>query len=293
MDWVECKSVWVVDPEFADGFVGCETAKGLESPGEVVGCDEVRQVRFELFVGVIEEAFDGGFLDGPVHAFDLSVGPGMVGSGQTVADAMTKTNAIEGMSTPSRRKPSTVFRQVGELDSVVGEHGVDTIRNGFDECFEEGSGRLHIGLFHEFHHGKLRGPVDGHEEVEFAFGRSHFGQIDMEEADRIGVELLSPGLVSLDLRQPADAMPFQATLQRRASQLRNRSLSFHALEKYAPSNAGTKHLVSTIDSAIPREYPFSPTYELLLVEHAIHNMAELRRCDTHTGAIPTVRMRHG
>jgi hypothetical protein len=61
--------------------------KGLESPGEVVGCDEVRQARFELFVGVIEEAFDGGFLDGPVHAFDLSVGPGTVGLGQTVADA--------------------------------------------------------------------------------------------------------------------------------------------------------------------------------------------------------------
>ncbi len=64
MDWVECKSVRVVGPEFADGFVGCEAPKGLESSGEVVGCDEVRQVRFELFVRVVEEAFDGGFLDG-------------------------------------------------------------------------------------------------------------------------------------------------------------------------------------------------------------------------------------
>ena len=107
------------------------------------------------------------------------------------------------MSTPSCRKPSTVLRQIGELDSVVGEHGVDAIRNG---------------------HSELRGPVDGHEEVELAFGRSHFGQIDMEEADRIDVELLLPGLVSLDLRQPADAMPFQTTVQRGASQLWNRGL---------------------------------------------------------------------
>jgi hypothetical protein len=53
-----------------------------------------------VFVGVIEEAFDGGFLDGPVPPFELSVGPGMVGLGQRVADAMTKTDAIEGMSTP-------------------------------------------------------------------------------------------------------------------------------------------------------------------------------------------------
>jgi hypothetical protein len=57
VDWVESKSVWVVGPEFADGFVRCEPAKSLESPSEVVGCDEVRQVRFELFVRVIEEAF--------------------------------------------------------------------------------------------------------------------------------------------------------------------------------------------------------------------------------------------
>jgi hypothetical protein len=135
-----------VGPEFADGFEGCQAVKGLESASEVVGSDEVLQVRFELFVRVIEEAFDGGFLDGPVHPFDLSVGPGMVGLGQTVADAMTTTDAIEGMSTPSCRKPSTVFRQIGELDSVVGEHGVNAIWNGFDEYFEEGCGRLHIGL---------------------------------------------------------------------------------------------------------------------------------------------------
>jgi hypothetical protein len=54
-------------------------------------------VRFELFVGVIEEAFDGGFLDGPVHPFDLSVGPGMVGLGQTVADAMTTERLACGL----------------------------------------------------------------------------------------------------------------------------------------------------------------------------------------------------
>src|SRR5260370_8146210 len=103
---------------------------------------------------------------------------------------MTKTDAIEGMSTPSCRKPSTVLRQIGELDSVVGEHGVDAIRNGSDECLEEGSGRLHIGLFHEFDHSELRGPVDGHEEVELAFARSHFAHVHMKEAHPITAQLL-------------------------------------------------------------------------------------------------------
>src|SRR5258708_24971723 len=61
---VNLSGSWI---QFGDGFVWFEAAKGLESPSEVVGCDEVRQVRVELFVGVIEEAFDGGFFDGPVH----------------------------------------------------------------------------------------------------------------------------------------------------------------------------------------------------------------------------------
>src|SRR3981189_2550365 len=109
-------------PEFADGFVGCEAAKGLESPSEVVGCDEIRQVRFELFVGVIEERIVGAFLGGPVHPFDLSVGPGMVGLGQTVADVMTKTDYMEVRSAAAHSQFSSVSGQIGELDSVVGEH---------------------------------------------------------------------------------------------------------------------------------------------------------------------------
>jgi hypothetical protein len=111
---------------------------------------------------------------------------------QTVADRIIllpvwqsssgcKRRCIEGMSTSSCRKPSTVLRQIGELDSVVGEHSVDVIRNGSDECFEEGSGRLHIGLFHEFDHGKLPGPVDGHKRGRaclrpFSLRRDRYGR---------------------------------------------------------------------------------------------------------------------
>jgi hypothetical protein len=80
---------------------------------KVLGCDEVRQVRFELLMRVIEEAFDGGF------RFIGSTCPfaqGRRGWNQTVADAITKTDAIEGMSTSSCRKPSKVLQQIGELD---------------------------------------------------------------------------------------------------------------------------------------------------------------------------------
>ena len=79
MDWVESKSVWGKCPEFAEVLVGRESFESLESAGEVVGCDEVGPVRFELVMCVVEVTLHRSFLDGAVHAFYLPVGPGMVG----------------------------------------------------------------------------------------------------------------------------------------------------------------------------------------------------------------------
>ena len=61
--------------------------------------------------------------------------------------------------------------------------------------------------------GKLAGPVDGNEEVELAFCGSHFGNIDMEVANRVGLELLLWSLVALNLRQPFDAVALKAAMQ--------------------------------------------------------------------------------
>ena len=142
MDWVQSKYVRGSSPEFADSFVGSEALKGFESSGEVVGCDEVGQVRFGLFVGVVEEAFDGGFLDGSVHSFDLTIGPGVVRLGEAVFDSVDMAGSIEGMAAEAGGRSQAILRKIGELDSVVGEHGVDAVRNGFDECFEEGRGTV-------------------------------------------------------------------------------------------------------------------------------------------------------
>ena len=70
-----------VCPDSADVFVGREAFQCFKSSGEVVSPEEVGQVRFELVVGVVEVSFDRSVLDGPVHPFDLPVGPGMVGLG--------------------------------------------------------------------------------------------------------------------------------------------------------------------------------------------------------------------
>lgn len=44
----------------------------LESSSEVVGFEEVGQVSFELFVGVVKVAPGHSILDGSIHALDLS-----------------------------------------------------------------------------------------------------------------------------------------------------------------------------------------------------------------------------
>jgi hypothetical protein len=51
------------------------------------------------------------------------------------------------------------------------------------------------------HEGELAGAVDGHEEVEFSFGGLNLGDIDVEEADRVGFELLFGRFVAGDVRQ--------------------------------------------------------------------------------------------
>lgn len=62
----------------------------------VIGCDEVCEMLAELVVALVVVASHGSFLGRPVHSPDLTVGPGMIGLGQRVFDAMTPASAIEG-----------------------------------------------------------------------------------------------------------------------------------------------------------------------------------------------------
>jgi hypothetical protein len=52
--------------------------------------------------------------------------------------------------------------------------------------------------------GELTGAVDGHEQVEPALLGMHLGDVDMEEADRVGFEAGALGLVPVRVRQASD-----------------------------------------------------------------------------------------
>jgi hypothetical protein len=71
---------------------------------------------------------------------------------------------------------------------------------------------------------KLRGSVDRDEQVELAFFRSDLGDVEMEVADCVGCKALRLRLLSFHLGQAADAMPFQAPVQRRSGEVRDGGL---------------------------------------------------------------------
>ena len=75
------------------------------------------------------------------------------------------------------------------MGSVVGEDGVDLVGDGGDQAAQEVSRGATRHLLMQFDEGELRGSVDGDEEIELALGGSNLGDVDMEIADRIGLEL--------------------------------------------------------------------------------------------------------
>lgn len=61
MKWIEPESARLRCPEFADELAGREAFEGLQPPPEIVGTDEVGEMRFELLMAVMVIALNGGF----------------------------------------------------------------------------------------------------------------------------------------------------------------------------------------------------------------------------------------
>jgi hypothetical protein len=94
-------------------------------------------VRFELDVRAVMVALNGRLLERSVHPLNLTIGPRMVWLRQPVLDAVRVTEHVEHMGAPACRRSETILWQIGELDAVVGEHGMDFVRDRFDQGFEE------------------------------------------------------------------------------------------------------------------------------------------------------------
>lgn len=168
------------------------------------------------------EAFDGCFLDRPVHPFYLTIGPGMVGFRQTMFDLVSFADHVEAHGARPRR--IAVAGLFSKLDPIVGQDGVDPVRDDAQEMFEEFPGRLPIGFLNQLCDSELAGPIDGDEEIQLAFSSLDLGNIDMKKADGIAFETLAFGLVSFDIRKPGYPVALKAAMQGRACQMGNAGL---------------------------------------------------------------------
>lgn len=114
MGWIYSEPFGLRCPDFADILIGCQAFEGFEAAGVIVGVDEVAEMAAQLVVIVVVIAFDSRLFDRPVHALNLTVGPGVRDLGQTVFDIVFMADTVKDM--PSG---SFVFLAVGELDAVV------------------------------------------------------------------------------------------------------------------------------------------------------------------------------
>ena len=120
-------------------------------------------MRAQLVVAVVVETFHGGLFDRAVHPFDLSVGPWVVGLCQAVFNTIGLADHVEAHRPGVDRV--SVPRLLCELDSVVGENGVDLIGHGFEQVLKEFPGCLSVGFFDELGHSEFARSVDANEQI--------------------------------------------------------------------------------------------------------------------------------
>jgi len=91
------KPLLLTRPNSTDIFVRGQTAQGLAALDELIRHQERVEMLCELVVRPIVIAFHRGVPQRSIHAFDLSVGPRMVGSGETMVDTVFAAEAIKEM----------------------------------------------------------------------------------------------------------------------------------------------------------------------------------------------------
>ena len=154
----------------------------------------------------------------------------MIGLGQPMVDVVLGAGVFEGVrpngfSSLQRgldvRHSGARIAWRGEVGSVVGEDGMDLIRDGGDQAAQEVPRGATRHLLVDLDEGELRRSVDGNDEVELAVSGSNLGEVDMKIADRIGLEFAFGRGFAFDLGQPGDPVALQTPVKGRARQMRN------------------------------------------------------------------------
>lgn len=96
---------------------------------------------------------------------------------------------------------------------------MDFIGNSQRQRPEKVPGNASGCLLNKLSEGELGSSADGYEEIKPAFSRMHIGNVNVEIADRIALELLLWLPVASDLGQPGNTVAPKASMQRRTRQM--------------------------------------------------------------------------
>ena len=141
------------------------------------------------------EALDGGLLDGPIHALDLAVGPGVCRLGEAMLHAVFPTDAVKAV--PTRQE---LVRLGRELHTVVGQYSMHFVRQLIEHAPQKLRRDHALGAGVEFGEGPFTGAVDGHEKILLAFFGVYFRKINVQIANRRVFKLLFGGLCPSSFR---------------------------------------------------------------------------------------------
>jgi hypothetical protein len=161
-----------------------------------------------------------GFGDAAVEAFNEAIGLRSIRSGQAVIDVMAGADEIERVLAGrlSRRLVLHIYgKAVGELCAVIGQNGVNRVREVSQEPGEKAGRSPGIALEVDFDIDVAGGAVDRDEGIAFTplQGRQML-QIEVNEADSRLFKDAEAGLVRL--LAMADSVALEATMDSAAGQ---------------------------------------------------------------------------
>lgn len=157
---------------------------------------------------IVVKALDGCFLDGSVHAFDLTVGPEVLYLRETMLNTVVVADPVEDMV-----ESIPIGGAVGELDAVVSQDVMNCVRHCCDDIAQE-LGRVHLASFDgECSESELERSINCYKQIKLTFSGLNLGNIDVEITDRMAFELLLRLLVTSHLWQARNAVTLQAAMQ--------------------------------------------------------------------------------
>jgi hypothetical protein len=161
-----------------------------------------------------------GFGNAPIEAFDHAVGLRMIRLGQAMLDTALLAEAIKRMVAggPAGRLVLHVDGEaVGELGAIVGQDGMNLVREVGQEALEEGRCRLAIPPGMDLDIDVTGGAIDRDKDVALvALQVRQVLQVDVDEANTGGLE--DPGFWLVRFGACADAVALQATVDGAAGQ---------------------------------------------------------------------------